>query len=76
MATPRQLARIERDKKWREEYESGLSLQQMANRYSMSIHAIKHGVERAGGTMRPTGYAPQHKNSNKPRQGLLRWLNS
>lgn len=67
---------MERDKKWREEYESGLTLSQMAARYSMSIHAIKHGVERAGGKMRPTGYSPQHKHSNNPRQGLLRWLNA
>lgn len=74
--TTKQSARMERDKKWREEYEAGATLSQMAARYSMSIHAIKYGVERAGGKMRPTGYSPSHKHSNNPRQGLLRWLNA
>lgn len=73
---PRREALRERDEKWRELYESGMTLQQISTQYSMSIHAVKHGVERVGGKMRPTGYAPQYKHAHNPRQGLLRWLNS
>lgn len=76
LPTAKQSARMERDKKWREEYEAGATLQQMADRYSMSIHAIKHGVERAGGEMRAPGYLPGDKDKNKPKRGLIAWLNA
>lgn len=73
--TPLQEARRERNLKWREEYEAGSTLQQIANRYDIvNLTAIRNGIIAVGGTMRPTGYRKGDKDKNKPRKGLLGWV--
>ena len=75
MPTPRQEAMAERNKKWREEYEAGATLQQIADRYDfINLTAVRNGIVKAGGTMRPTGYRKgEHPRTKK---GLLGWVAS
>lgn len=77
MPTPKQRAMYKRNMKWREEYEAGSTLRQIADRYDVvSLTAVSNAIEKVGGKMRPRGYVRGEKDKHKPKKGLIAWLNA
>lgn len=76
--TPRQQALYERNMKWRAKYEAGATLQQIVDEEEEITYltTVATAIRKVGGTIRPTGYRKGEKDKNKPKKGLLAWLDS